>query len=512
MIGMTRNEFCRIGARGNGASRARRARFSAAAIAVAVVAASPARAAGDADAEKQAMRDQLKAMQAKLDKLEAKQVETERAADTSRTNGALVDAAVAEATRDANRRSQLMAADGGFTAGYAGGKFVIKSADGNFSFHPWLHLQLRQVSTYREDAKRGGTEADFENGFELRRAPFGFDGNLITPDLTYLFNWATNRGNGTVGVNDASGNRIGTVSNGQGGLPVLEEAWFKYKLPSTDFYLKSGQMHDPLSHETIVGSKYDITAERSIQNDVFANVDAFTQALTVIWDPKTNIRAEGGLTDGIRSANTNFQDPPANGIQYDYGLAGRVEFKAFGDWKEYDQFTTLKNKQDLLVFGFGVDYSAAGDYSSLTHAFDVQYASTSGLFLYGSYIGRYSRNSLGLPNGGPVSTSFIASPDLGKDAYEPSILVQASYLLAEHWEPFVRYEYMHLAGTPAGSNNDVHEISVGMTYWLYGHNAKVTGQMMYLPNGFPVDDSSSDVLLSNDKSELVLTVQFQLLL
>ena len=89
---------------------------------------------------------------------------------------------------------------------------------------------------------------------------------------------------------------------------------------------------------------------------------------------------------------------------------------------------------------------------------------------------------------------------------------QASYIVAKNWEPYLRYEYMRLAGTPAGSENTVHEISGGVNYWMHGHNAKITTQLMYLPNGCPIDDGSSDVLLNNGSHEWVLTTQFQLLL
>ena len=76
----------------------------------------------------------------------------------------------------------------------------------------------------------------------------------------------------------------------------------------------------------------------------------------------------------------------------------------------------------------------------------------------------------------------------------------------------MRYEYLWLAGTPAGSNNAVHDISVGLNYYFMGHNAKLTTQLMYLPNGIPISDDSHDVLINNDKQEFIFMEQFQLLL
>ena len=71
---------------------------------------------------------------------------------------------------------------------------------------------------------------------------------------------------------------------------------------------------------------------------------------------------------------------------------------------------------------------------------------------------------------------------------------------------------MHLAGTPSGSNDEVHALSAGVNYYLYGHNAKLTGQVMYLPNGIPISDVGNDVLVSNNHGEVVFIMQFQLML
>jgi hypothetical protein len=461
----------------------------------------------------QEMLQKMQEMQAKIDKLEAKEHQQEaklegQAKEQAEIEKRQVDATVEAVRRTAKQDSQLMDLEG-FTAGYSNGKFVIQSGDGSFSWHPWLHFQFRQIVNYRQDGKAAGVD-DTDSGFEVRRARFGFDGNLFSPDFTYFFNWATYRANSTQTVKVGTGS--GTATNVIGGLPVLEEAWVKYKLPSTDFYLKAGQMHDPLAHEEIVGSKYEITPERSLQNDIFSNTDAFTEAATFIWDPKSDMRFEGGINHGIRSPNTNFQDTPNNGNVYDFGLAARYEYKVMGNWKDYDQITAYGDKADLLVFGTGADYSEDGKDAQLTHTLDAQYGSPSGVFFYASYIGRYTRHNLGIPNGGPVGTSLGTPGVSGLDTYEPSILLQASYCIDQHWEPYLRYEYMHLAGTPTGSENDVQEISVGLGYWFHGHNAKLVGQLMYLPKGIPISDSSSDVLSNNRHGELVYTTQFQLLL
>jgi hypothetical protein len=419
-----------------------------------------------------------------------------------------VDATVDRVLRDADKRSKLLA-DEGFTAGFDHNRFFIGSADGNYILRPWIHIQVRDGTSFRSNAKANGDD-DTQNGFELRRARLGFDGNLFSKDFSYFINWATYRGNSTATVVGATGN-VGTVSQGNGGLPVLEEAWVRYNFHDTPWGVRAGQMHDPLDHEALVGSKYR-QPEVSLTGDIFANTDTFTQAVTAIYDTKQDFRFEGGITDGIRAANTNFEDTPNNGIKYDWGLAGRVEYKAMGNWADYNQISALGDKEDLLVFGLGLDNSQAGRDNQFSHTLDVQYGNPDGLFFYGSYFGRYTSDNLGIPNGSPTSTSFGTPGNPGKDTYEYSLLGDVAYLFDQKIEPYARYEYLYLQGTPAGSKDGINEVSVGVNYYWRGQNAKFTLQGMYLPNGIPVNDDSNDVLISNNKQEFVFIAQFQLLL
>ncbi len=418
-------------------------------------------------------------------------------------NQADLAAAMKEVIADADRHSQMLDMSGGVTAGWADGRFFIQSENGDFTFKPWIHVQVRDSTSYRNG------NYDIENGIEVRRARLGFDGNIFGHNLTYFINWATNRANSSQTVTDSGGD-TSTVTNVVGGVPVLEEAWLKYRFGDGPFYAHVGQMHDPLDHENIVGSKYR-APEASLQGDIYGNTDTFCEAITLIYDPKTDVRIEDGINHGIRSANTNYVGWPSNA--YTGGFAGRIEYKVMGNWHDYDQLTAYRDTKDLLVVGSGYDYSYASAYSTLCQTADVQYGNPDGCFAYICYFGRYTNHQIGIPNTSNPGASFGGSPaDLGKDTYEPTVDAQFAYLMPFGLEPYVRYEYMDLAGTPAGSQNNVTDITLGANYYIYGHNLKLTGQVMYLPNGIPISDSSSDVLSSNDKAEFILITQVQLLI
>jgi hypothetical protein len=448
---------------------------------------------------------EIQALRARLDQLEAQQTEAKRVQEQKETSD--------QVATDADRHSSLMVDTSGFTGGFEENRFVIRSADGNFSFRPWMHLQFRSVTLDRQDFKNGNADS-IDNGFELRRMRFGFDGNLFSPDFTYFFNWATVRASGTANVTDASGAKIGTVSNNLGGAPLLEEAWFKYHLPGTDFSIKGGQIKDPLLHDQIVSSRYQQSAERSLTANVFANGDAFTKGVTFIYDPKSWVRTEAGVTDGLRSANTNFLDFPHTNA-YDFGVAGRAEFKVMGRWQDYSQVGAVGTTEPLLVFGVGADYSERGHANQTVGVADVMYADPSGLNLYAAAVDRYTNHNFGFASQSAAGAS-IAAPAanvLDTATNEYSFLVQAGYLIDKKWEPFGRWEYIHVAGTAAGSRNYFNDVTVGVNYYFVGHRAKLTAEVQYLPNGLPFDDTGNDVVTSsNGKGEFSGVVQFQLLL
>src|SRR6185437_4257469 len=92
--------------------------------------------------------------------------------------------------------------------------------------------------------------------------------------------------------------------------------------------------------------------------------------------------------------------------------------------------------------------------------------------------------------------------------------LQAGYLVTARFEPYLRYEYLHFDGSEVAATSDhsfINEITLGANYYAIGQRARFTGEISYLPNGSPVADDSSGVLISNG-NELILRLQFQLFL
>lgn len=411
------------------------------------------------------LRAQIDALQSKVNNLEAKEDQTQ--ADMASTIQQVLD--------DADKNSKMMEV-GGANAGWDPKRgFYIQSDDGNFVFHPYAQFQFRYAANYDQHGKASGSD-ETQAGFEVRRAKFGFNGTLFTPNLYYNFLWTTDRSTGIVS---------------------LEEAWARYKFTDA-LAVRAGQYKDPFAHESLVSSTKQMAAERSYAADILANGDNFIQGISIIYDNGGQIRGEAAFTDGVRSQNTNFQQFPTNPANW--GIAGRAEWMVMGNnWSEYDDFTALHNNSDMLVVGLAGDNTQAGGANVFLHTLDAQYENTNGLGLYGAGIGRYTYNS-----------------HTGKShTYDYDLLIQASYLFNPNWEVFGRYDYLYLdnSGGALGTHkNNVNELTAGVNYYFQGHAAKFTLDATYLPNGAPISDTANDILANDGHNEFVFRAQFQLLI
>lgn len=459
----------------------KRALITGALALAATMLSAPRAARADDDAATEPTREQviqeLQALREQVHQLEEKQ-----AARNAKLDPKEVDATVDAVLRDAESRSQLMHMQG-FTAGWDNGKFLIQSEDKSFVLSPQFWMQLRYVENYREEDADNEIDGDAtnESGLELRRMKLIFDGNAFGPDLKYRFMFNTNRTNGNA---------------------FLEDAYVTYKLNDW-LRIKGGQYKEPTFHEEVMADVRQLAAERSLVNFTLggANIDR-VQGVALIYDkgPDHPFRAEAGFTDGPNSKNTNFVD--GGGAAFfgvggpDFGLYGRGEYKVMGDWKNYEDFTSLGTNNSLLVVGGGMSYAQAGDNDALFHTVDAQYE-CGPVSAYLAYLGVYSE-----------------SEDNGS-LYDAGILAQASYMLNKKWEVFGRYEYINLDNARGGNfDDDYHVIAAGVNYYMSkSHAAKFTVDLSYLPNGTPVNADALGILDPDaDGDQFVLRGQFQLLL
>lgn len=317
----------------------------------------------------------------------------------------------------------------------------------------------------------------------------GVAGNVITTDLTYKFQWATDRGNGSLN---------------------LEDGWVRYKLNS-NFSVFGGQFEDLTSHESLVSSGRQLAAEQSYANRVLIDsISEYTQGIGATYS-REKFRVSAAFTDGANSDNSSYQDQaliivPVPGTDpvfatVHYGTSARAEAMLLGDdWKAYDDFTARGNDADLLVVGAGANRSEGTDGDLYLYSVDAQWEphGVPGLSLFAAFMG----NQFNL-NEGDDSTNL-------------GWLAQAGYMLTEQWEIFGRYDQVNWDSdvfAADDSENNVQEFTLGVNYYISGHAAKFTADVVYLPDGSPRTESGLGIVAQDsDDTQVVGRVQFQLLL
>ena len=387
-----------------------------------------------------------------------------------------------------------------FTSGYdpAVG-FVLRSADGQFSLHPGFVVDVRNMTSYREELiPNSGSEVNkpgysTENGFDISRLRLTFDGR-VTDNGSYFIQFQDDQGTNF----------------------ALLDAYFAYHLWNTPFAVKVGQFKDPVWHERNLSEADLLAVDRSLVEDLLGGGQTGrVQGISLMYD-QDRVRGQLVFHDGFNSINTKFFDGGGIGAGVgggagitptDFGTSLRGEYMLVGNrtaqfnpYTEYDkQFTALGDKQDILVAGGGMDFSQAGNNDVIFHTADIQYDTTCGFSAYAAYLGSYRD----LHTNQGVKRGFY---------YDPGFLVQVAYLLTPKFEPFARYDYTYL---PLGSTTSlitgqVQEITLGANYYLYHQNLKITLDGSWLPNGSPGDVDALGILKDSGHNEAILRLQFQL--
>jgi outer membrane murein-binding lipoprotein Lpp len=310
-----------------------------------------------------ALEAKVRALEAKVDKLESNQQQTQ----------ADISTAVQNVLHDADQHSQFMSTTE-LASGYDPAiGYVVRSDDGNFSIHPGVVLDFRNMTSYREKIPAGGggetakTGYDTQNGFDLTRARLTLDGNF-TKNITYFVQ----------------------LSADQGAPLSLLDAFGVYRFESLpSVALKAGQFKDPIWHERNLSEATLMAVDRSmVENLLGGGQTGRVQGVALLYD-QDRLRAQAALHDGFNSINTKFYDAGGLGAGVgggagvtptDFGVSGRAEYMVIGNrtpefnpYSQYDrQFSSLGAKQDILVLGTGADVSQANDNDVIFHTVDAQ--------------------------------------------------------------------------------------------------------------------------------------------
>jgi hypothetical protein len=371
-----------------------------------------------------------------------------------------VKALVRDVLMDADTRASL--ADDGLTAGHNGSAFFLSSADGSFLLKIGGHIQARYVLNSRDDSD--GAIDDFESGLQMRRVKVGFEGHVTAgPKIEFAILLAANRDSGVL---------------------ELEDAIIAHQL-TDDIRLWGGQFMNKFAREQITSSKRQLTVDRSAVANIFAANDGYVQGFGVEWaaapdllklaltiNDGMNSGTAGGAGLGFQNRGNDFHNDAA-----DFALTARADLKLAGDWKQSADMVSWANASELQLFlGAALHYEVGETGDGNTSATTTQTGPYDN-FLQWTVDGLVKYQGLSIM-GAVYGWHFDAAggnPLGDLDCYAAT--AQVSYMIIpDTLEPFVRYEWISV--DDALDTNDLNIVTAGLNYYLKGHNAKLTADVV----------------------------------
>lgn len=243
-----------------------------------------------------------------------------------------------------------------------------------------------------------------------------------------------------------------------GGAFVLDDAWFKYSF-SNNFAVKGGQFKLPILREENISDQYQLSAQRSLTNQVFTQGRSQGVQLEFVQD---SFRAMVAFSDGIRSKNTDFN----SAAEADWALTGRVDFRIDGDWKRFDDLTSFKGDPFAAMVGGAIHFQGGSDTGDGN---DAAANTTSANFIL------YTIDAQIEGDGWNVFAAFIGSNTDPQAAGDDStsaygIVAQGGLFVDQNWEIFARWDAIFADKNAGGATNldpkSFHFLTAGVNYYL----------------------------------------------
>jgi hypothetical protein len=231
--------------------------------------------------------------------------------------------------------------------------------------------------------------------------------------------------------------------------------------------------------------------ERSGINELFTA--GIIQGIGLTWDLHDQVKLAAALSDGRQSgeAASKLYDHDTT----DYALTARVDVLLAGDWGQQADFSAWSGEEMAVFVGAAVHdetgESGGADIDSDSWTVDgsIEY---NGLSLYAAYVEADIDGLAATPEGTVVQGGY--NIPVGENSLEP----------------FVRWEQLDV--DVAGAD-DVEVLTIGVNYYLDGHNAKFTLDVMMAQDPIPAGNSVTNLLAdaAGEDDQTVLRAQFQLL-
>jgi len=355
---------------------------------------------------------------------------------------------------DADTRASLM--QNGATSGYDGG-FFIQSTDGKYKLRLNGHLQVRFIWNNREESAGGAIDED-TYGFQIRRSKLKGKGHIGDPKIGYAFSLAGARSDDNA---------------------FFEDYYLNYRFDN-GLLVQAGRWKQPFARENIISSARQMAVERSLVLETF-NVDR-SEGIMLEYNGD-RFRIAGAFNDGIDGDFTEF-----NNDWVDFGLTGRVDFLAMGEWSQSKDFASWSGQPQALFIGAAAHYQQGED-DTASEDDEVTLLTVDALYENNGF------SAFGAFYWSDIEFGAMTAEHWGLEG-------QLAYNIDDTYEPFIRYEYIALDDDLMLVDDEISVITLGLNWYQKKHNAKLTIDVVYVVDH--IDDDFANVTMFNPSSGLGL--------
>ena len=335
--------------------------------------------------------------------------------------------------------------------------FQIESKDGNFSFKPYMMLQMTGNYNYYDDEgldKAYNQDNVANSGFSFPYAVLGFTGKAFGK-VTYNL----------------------SVNAAKSGGALLQQAWFDVKL-SKGFAVKAGKFKTPFSHAylTTLGETLMPQLPTSLTASVILpySLNAVTPSVGTGFDIGVMVHGQIGRQFGYEAGIFNGTGSTVNTatktISDDWHIpsmlyAGRITWEPKGKMPATQGNPKLLHEDRLLVAASASLNVESENESTNDARYGLEFA-----WLHNRwYVGAEAY----LMHAGFTDRQKITDTYNFWGAY-----VQAGYFVADPLQLAVRYDFMDRNGT--GKDGLLNMPAVGLNYFIKDYGLKLSAMYQYI--------------------------------
>jgi len=432
---------------------------------------------------------------------------------------------------DADTRASLL--ETGASAGHNGEHFFLASDDGGFLLEIMGGIQMRYVAGFQDRGFEGddpntgdpvvsGIADANEFGLEFPRVKVRFAGHIADPRLGYAIELFIDGANNNVTSDEIiiSYEVMDGVTAwiGEDKAPFLRE---ELTLPYNSLAVDRSYMNEVFTMGVVQGVGLKIDGETVF--DLPLKISAMINDGARSGDGGTAVNP---LTQGVGFAGSSVD--PDTGDEFnigrstsklfnedatDFAVSVRVDVKIAGEWGQMDDFSAWEGEDFAAFIGAAIHWEAGetGDSFNNNNFFTWTLdgsIETNGLGLYAAIVGQSTDND------GTVFDPVAFAPASASDHDLWGAVIQGGYMIPNcSLEPFVRYEYIDFDNALGSTIDEANIVTFGANYYLDGHNAKVTVDVVWALDPLPLSSSQLSILADDHDSndQIVLRAQLQLL-